>query len=137
MGLELKEKEKISGQLESSDPFQNKLDEVDQELRKFEDATSENRPDKGGVSERSRQSAIKCPLVSATMGLGPPILERGNLVSICTRQGPTESNPGIAGPIKSPPPSSYGSLSPKARAPLQAITKGFGRNLKLSLENLR
>ena len=51
MGNESKEKEKISDQSGSSYLFQNKLDEIDRELRKFEVVTDGIRDEKGEVSE--------------------------------------------------------------------------------------
>ena len=70
MGNKPKEKEKISGQLGSSNLFQNKLDKIDKELQKFEDATSENRDEKGaefGLRSLSIRNGFP---MSVAVGLG-------------------------------------------------------------------
>lgn len=113
MGIEPKEKVTTLDHLKSNDSFQDKLDEIDRDLRKFEEDTSENRP------------------ISA-VGLGPPTLEKGSVVSSCSHKGPSDPNPGFAGPIKSPhPPSPPEALSPNDIDPRQYFSNGSGKELEV------
>lgn len=99
MGNKPKEKEKISGQLGSSDLFQNRLDEIDKELWKFEDVTSESRDEKGAESGLKSLSIRNGFPMSVAMGLGPPKSNISNLNNIGPLQTPTDPTPANAGLI--------------------------------------
>ena len=128
MGNEPKKKEKIPGQLGSSDLFQNKLDEIDRELRKFDDVTGESRDEKGYEPSLRSLSARNGLLVSVAVGLGPPKSDNCTLNNIGPFQVPTDPTPASVGLTEnshSPPP--LGPLSPKTRTPLQDISNTDGQ----------
>jgi len=128
MGNEPKKKEKIPGQLRSSNLFQNKLDEIYMELRKFDDVMGESRDEKGDKPGLRSLSARNGLLVSVAVGLGPPKSDNCTLNNIGPFQvpmDPTPANAGLTENSHSPPP--LGPLRPKTRTPLQDISNTDGK----------
>ena len=128
MGNRPKEKEKISGQLGSSDLFQNKLDEIDKELRKFEDVTSESR-DKKGVKSGLRSLSVRNGFpVSVAVGLGLSKSGVNNLNNIGPLQTPTNPTPTSTGFIdNSHSPTPLGLLSPRPKFPCKIFQTVMGK----------
>lgn len=138
MENEPKNKEKILGQLESNDPFQSKLDEIDRELRKFEDVSGENTDEKCGKFDLRSLSARNCFLVSAVVDLGPSKSDMSNLKNNGPLHVPIDPTLGSAGPTQnSYSPNPLDLSSPKPRIPSQDISNGDGQESEIKSRKVR